>query len=103
MIWESWPWKVELRRLSRAIKAEAARIPSMDEVDQRSEFKLEAFVIRKLIENKKITDKVAGYSLNAFRSRRPKEGNTVLLYLPRVTSTKSSKLSGLVGFACRQP
>ncbi len=34
-----------------------------------------AFVIRKLIENKQITDKVAGYSLNAFRSRRPKEGN----------------------------
>jgi hypothetical protein len=86
MIWESYPWKRELRRLARTIRAQAATARDLDDVDERREFKLEraifyaAFVMRKLIESKKVTDKVAGHSVEvtAFKSRRPKAGNLIL-------------------------
>jgi hypothetical protein len=78
MIWESGPWKQELQRLSHTIRTEAAK--DVDGMDGRREFKLEqaifysAFVVRKLIENKKLTDETAGHSIEVtgFRSRRSK-------------------------------
>ncbi len=85
MISESYPWKQELRRLACLIRTETAKPIDIASMDERSEFKLEraifyaAFVVRKLIENKKITDKVAGHSVEvkAFGSRRQKVGNVI--------------------------
>ncbi len=80
MIWESGPWKQELQRLSRTIRTEAAK--DFEGMDGRREFKLEraifysAFVVRKLIEKKKLTDATSGHSIEVtgFGSRRSKVG-----------------------------
>ncbi len=60
MINESWPWKKELRRLAKAI----AKVTSAPVPEDLEDFILErplfysAFVIRKLLENWKVTDGV---------------------------------------------
>lgn len=78
MISESWPWKQELKRLLRTIRGEAPRLKFDDESDQYDArlFELEraifyaAFVVRKLIENGKITDRVARHfvEVTAFKA-----------------------------------
>lgn|GEM_PF-3289405 len=81
MIWESDPWKTELRKFSQSIEVIADEKIHYDEAPEEEGeadpfFELEktlflsAFIMRKLIENKKITNKVAGCSipLDAFDS-----------------------------------
>ena len=71
MIWESWPWKQEL--LSHANNIEnsvsAYSIKMTEEEYGSNEFKLErsifysAFIVRKLIENAKLTDHCSNYKI----------------------------------------
>jgi hypothetical protein len=81
MIWESEPWKVELNSLSKKIKASADCLQRNDEAQFELEraFFYAAFVIRKLIEDGKITDRTAGHSieLDAYTSLRSKKDDLI--------------------------
>ena len=106
MISESRPWKQERKKLLRTIRAEARRLKFDDEGEQYEArlFKLEraifyaAFVIRKLIENGKITDKVGrqAVEVTAFKANDGHEFSMVGSFTAdsRRTSTSSTSPGG---------
>lgn len=78
MIWESAPWKDEL-----GIHASQLRKPAnLQDINEQEEFRIErslflsAFVLRKLIENGKISDQVSKKPIfvQCFPSTKPKAG-----------------------------
>jgi hypothetical protein len=74
MIFESYPWKQELKRLQKSLRTWAVR-PNSGRAEfyiQRAIF-FSAFAVRKLMENRKVTDVVRDKSIrcNAFRPFRP--------------------------------
>jgi hypothetical protein len=74
MIFESYPWKQEIKRLQKSLRTWAVR-PCSDKAEfyiQRAIF-VSAFAIRKLMENRKLTDAVRDKSMgcHTFRPFRP--------------------------------
>ena len=64
MIIESYPWKVELRRFSRLIRAQLKKKRGLANFQLEKNLFYSAFVVRKLWENHKLTDATADFKLN---------------------------------------
>ncbi|WP_371397228.1 hypothetical protein [Fretibacter rubidus] len=81
MIWESWPWKQELLVHLKTIESSISLI-SIDQTEDEHNlwvFNLEraifysAYIVRKLIENRKLTDSCSNYKikLSVHTAKRP--------------------------------
>ncbi|MGY4235968.1 hypothetical protein ACVIIW_004915 [Bradyrhizobium sp. USDA 4449] len=74
MIFESFPWKKEVERLLKSLRKWSSK-PTSERAEfyiQRAVF-LSAFILRKLMENRKVTDPVRDRSVRckAYRALRP--------------------------------
>lgn len=72
MIWESWPWKKDLERRSVALskRTNQRRWPEASLANVEQDVFLSAYIIRKLLDAKKLSDEVESIALHARRSIR---------------------------------
>jgi hypothetical protein len=72
VIWESWPWKKNLERRSATLnkRINQKRWPESSLANVEQDIFLSAYIIRKLLEAKKLSDEVESIALHAKRSVR---------------------------------